>query len=88
MRAIVYISSAVISLICTLMLLRGYWRSRTKLLLWSAVCFAGLTLNNILLYIDRKVYPDVDLSLWRNLPALAGFIFLLYGLIWDTRSER
>lgn len=84
MAATVYFLSAITSLACALMLLRGYLRSRTRLLLWSSYCFVGLTLNNFLLYIDLVIVPDFDLSIWRSMVALVGLMLLVYGLIWDV----
>jgi len=40
--------------------------------------------GNIVLSIDVLVVPTMDLSMWRNPPALVGLSLLLYGLIWDT----
>lgn len=85
MATLVYALCALTSLACALLLLRGYLDSRARLLLWSGLCFAGLALNNILLLIDKRVAPAMDLSLWRSLPAVAGIALLLYGLIWETR---
>lgn len=82
--SIVYALCALTSVACALLLLRGYRRSGVRLLLWSGLCFAGLALNNILLFIDVRVVPDVDLSLWRTIPAVIGIGILLYGLIWET----
>jgi len=84
MAALVYISCALTSLACAILLLRSYWQNRVRLLLWSGLCFVGLSLNNILLYIDKSVVPEEDLSGWRNLPALIGVMLLLYGLIWES----
>jgi hypothetical protein len=70
---------------CAVLLLRGYRRSRVRLLFWSGLCFIGLALNNVLLFIDVRVVPDVDLSLWRTIPAVLGVAVLLYALIWETR---
>lgn len=84
MAETVYILSAVTSLACALMLLRGYLRNQTRLLLWSSFCFAGLTLNNVLLFIDLVIVPEMDLSVWRGMTALVGLMLLLYGLIWDV----
>jgi uncharacterized membrane protein len=81
----VYILCALTSFGCAVMLLRSYLDNRTRLLLWSALCFFGLTINNILLFIDLVIVPDVDLSLWRQLATLCGLALLLYGLIWDTQ---
>jgi hypothetical protein len=43
----------------------------------------GLALNNLLLFVDNSVGPQVDLALWRALPALGGVAALIYGLIWE-----
>ena len=83
MAETVYILSAITSLACALMLFRGFFRSHIRLLLWSSLCFVGLTLNNILLVFDLMIVPEIDLSIWRSLSALAGLALLLYGLIWD-----
>ena len=85
MATVVYALCALTSLACAVLLLRGYGASRARLLLWSGLCFAGLALNNVLLLIDKRVVPSMDLSLWRTLPALAGVALLLYGLVWETR---
>lgn len=86
--AIVYLLCALTSLACAFLLLRGYQKNRVRLLLWSGLCFMGLALNNVLLVVDRVLLPtQVDLSLIRNLPALAGVLCLLYGLIWEEPSS-
>jgi hypothetical protein len=82
---LVYALCALTSTACALLLLRGYLRSRFRLLLWSGLCFAGLALNNVILFVDKQVVPDLDLSVWRSLPAVAGIALLLYGFVWDTR---
>ena len=86
MSSIVYALCALTSLACAVLLFRGYRQSRARLLLWSALCFTGLFLNNLLLFVDLSMAPSVDLSVWRTLPALAGISLLVYGLIWDSRS--
>lgn len=85
MATLVYALCALTSLVCAALLLRGYMATRVRLLLWVGLCFAGLALNNILLFIDFRVVPEIDLSVWRTLPALAGLVILLYGLVWETR---
>lgn len=84
MAAIVYILCALTSLSCSVLLLRAYRRSGVRLLFWSGLCFLGLALNNALLFVDRRLFPETDLYLLRSLPALAGLIVLLYGLVWDS----
>lgn len=85
MATVVYTLCALTSLACAFLLLRGYARTRVRLLLWVGLCFVGLALNNVLLFIDFRVVPQLDLSLWRSLPAAAGLALLLYGLVWETR---
>jgi hypothetical protein len=86
MAAAVYILSALISLVCSVLLLRGYAGSKARLLLWGGACFACLAGHNALLFVDYIVLPDVDISIPRELTALLGISLLLYGLIWDTRE--
>lgn len=85
MTTAIYALCALTSLACAVLLLRGYRTTRVPLLLWSGLCFLGLALNNVLLFIDLRIAPDVDLSAWRTLPALVGVGFLLHGLVWKTR---
>ncbi|HSE67198.1 MAG TPA: DUF5985 family protein [Gemmatimonadales bacterium] len=82
---LVYTLCAVAALLAAVLLGRAYLRVRLRLLLWSAICFVCLTLNNLLVAVDLVVLPDTDLYLLRNLTALLGVAVLLYGLIWETR---
>lgn len=52
--------------------------------MWSAICFVGLTINNVAIFVDLIIFPDIDLRLARLLPALTGMVFLLYGFICDA----
>lgn len=84
MAEAVYLLCALTSVACTWLLLRSYASTRVRLLLWSGLCFVGLALNNVILFVDKVVTPDVDLSTWRLLPAFAGVCVLLFGLIWES----
>ena len=81
--ALVYSLCALAALSCAWLLHAAYKRRRFPLLLWSSVCFACFTATNVLVVIDLVVFPDVDLFLLRQVTALAGLAFLLYGLVWD-----
>jgi hypothetical protein len=84
-KLILFTLAVLSSLTCTLLLFRGYSERRYRLLMWSAICFAGLTVNNVFLFVDLVIYPtQVDLRAIRLLAALGGMLFLLYGFIWDT----
>lgn len=84
MDGLIYSLCALTALICSWLLLRAYRRTSYKLLLWGGVCFAGLTLNNVLLIVDKFVVPYIDLTSWRLVLALLSMTLFLYGLIWDS----
>jgi hypothetical protein len=84
LKVLLFSLAVLSSLTCTVLLLHGYVRRRIRLLMWSGICFAGLTVNNVALFFDQVIYPDVNLRLWRLVPALVGMMFLLYGFIWDA----
>lgn len=81
----VYALCAVTSIVCAALLFRGYRTRRTRLLFWASACFLGLAANNVLLFIDLILVPEIDLFLWRSAAALAGMTVLVYGLIWESR---
>lgn len=84
MAAIIYGLCALAAIACAFLLLLSYWRGRYRLLLWSGLCFAGLAFNNLLLVVDKLIFPEIDMSVWRTLVALLSMAVLLYGLIWDS----
>jgi hypothetical protein len=79
----VYVLGTLTTLICGVLLIRGYMRSRTRLLLWSAICFFGLALSNALVFTDLVLFPELDLYFWRLFTAAAAMMVLLYGLVWE-----
>lgn len=83
MAELVYILCFLTSLACCVLLVRSYLASRSRLLLWSSVCFAGLALNNGLLYVDAMV-PSFDLAIPRAAVALVAVSVLIYGIIRDV----
>jgi hypothetical protein len=84
MGDLIYSLCALAAATCAYLLLQSYRRGGYRLLLWSGLCFAGLTLNNLILVADKIIVPHMDLSLWRTSVALAAMTVLLYGLIWDA----
>ena len=80
----VYILCALTSILCAFLLIRSFVRNRVRLLLWSAICFVGLALNNILLCVDLLAMPTVDFSLLRAGVALCGMLALVIGLVWES----
>lgn len=84
MSGLIYGSCALAALLCAALLLRAYYRSGYRLLLWSGLCFVGLTFNNLLVVLDKLVFPTVKLAMPRITVALLAMLVLLYGLIWDA----
>jgi len=85
MATAVYALCAITSIACAVLLLRGYRASRLPLLFWAAICFVGIAINNVLLFIDLQIVPTADLSVWRSLPAVLGVSAFLYGLVMEVR---
>ncbi|MGC2185076.1 MAG: DUF5985 family protein [Terriglobales bacterium] len=84
MATVVYILGALISLACAVLLFRGYSRGKRRLLLWSGLCFTGLALSNLLIFVDLIVVPGQDLYLLRLATTGIAMALLLYGLIWES----
>jgi len=82
-----YLLAILTSLGCTVLLTREYLARRIRLLLWSAICFVGLTVNNLFLFVDRVLYPGIDLRPIRLGASLLGMMFLLYGFVWESESK-
>lgn len=85
---IVHSLAVLTCLACTVMLARHYTRTGVRLLLWSTLCFVGLSISNVLLFFDVIVFPtQVDLRLWRVSATFVGLVFLLYGFIWESEDN-
>ena len=85
MAETIYLLCAATSVVAAILLLRTWRRRGTRLLLWSSLCFVGLAVNNIILFVDLVVVPGVDLILLRTGTALVSVLLLLFGLIWESR---
>lgn len=83
MAEFAYAGCAVAAALCAWLLLRAYLGSRYRLLLWGGICFVGLTANNVLLLLDKVVFPATDLSLFRLSIGLVALLVFLAGLILD-----
>jgi hypothetical protein len=83
--AVIYSLCTLTAGLCAWRLLAAFARTRHQLLAWGGVCFAVLTLNNLLLVIDRVLLPEIDLFSLRLVTALIAISALLYGLIRDSR---
>jgi len=85
MEALVSTVGALVAALCAVLLLRAFAKVRTRLLLWSGLCFAGLFVANTLTFFDLHVYPvEVDLYLYRLAIAALAMMTLLFGLVMDN----
>ena len=84
MEGSVYLLCAATALACGALLLRGYRRTRTRLLLWCGLFFLALVVENSILFCDRVVFPEIDLVPTLRAVGLAGIALLVYGLIWEA----
>jgi hypothetical protein len=85
---VVFVMCALTCVFCLALLVRAYRTSRGRLVLWTAICFTGLALNNILLAINELLIPHTHIA-WRGIPAAAGLLALMYGLgAEEVRSRR
>ena len=84
LQAAIYLLCLATSGVCAALLVRQFRLSRARLLLWSALCFGLLAVNNLLLVIDVLVLPTVDLIALRQLASFSAVAVLLFGFIWDA----
>ncbi|HET7530370.1 MAG TPA: DUF5985 family protein [Mycobacteriales bacterium] len=85
MAATVYLLCAVTSVVCAVLLVRSWFASPVRLLMWVALGFIGLAVNNVVLFTDRVLTPGTDLHVIRDVSGLAAVAILLFGLIWESR---
>jgi hypothetical protein len=84
--AAVYILCLLTSGACAYLLARNYRRTGTRLLMWSALCFFLLAVNNGVVFLDAVVLPEIDLAVPRLALSLAAVSVLLFGFIWDLEQ--
>jgi hypothetical protein len=84
MQFVVNILGSLTVGLCAVLLLIAYSRVKQRLLLWSGLCFGGLTLSNALVVVDLAVVPEFSIYLWRLGVAALSLLLLLYGLIFES----
>jgi Family of unknown function (DUF5985) len=84
MAELVYSLCAATSILCFVLLLRSYLRTKLRLLLWSSAAFLAFAATNVLLFVDLVLMPGLDLSLLRTAVTVLGVALLLYGLITES----
>lgn len=82
----VYVLCFLTSSACAFLLARNYRRTGTRLLMWSALCFGLLGLNNLVVIFDLLILPDVNFKETRLAFSLAAVSVLLFGFVWDLEE--
>jgi len=85
MAEVVYVLCVLTSILCAALLARSFRANRSRLLLWSMLCFIGLAIHNLLMLLDLVVLPEVDLRLLRSISGLVAMALLVSGLVWESR---
>lgn len=80
----VYVLCLLTSAVCAFLLVRAYMRTRAKLLLWSAISFVLLSVNNFFVVADMILFPDWNMLVLRYVAALGAIAVLIYGFIWEA----
>jgi Family of unknown function (DUF5985) len=80
--SLIYLLCVATSLLCAYLLARAYRIGRTRVLIWSALCFALLAVNNLILAVDNLLLPAIDLNILQLTTAVVAVAVLLYGFIW------
>lgn len=88
MATAVYALCGLTAIACVALLLRSYAASREPLLLGASLCFAGLAINNIVLFVDKVVVTDTSLATWRTVPQFAGLAAFALTLVWQSAGTR
>ena len=87
MASLIYALCALTALVCASLLLHTYRLRRIDFLFWSGLFFVIQACNNVLLIIDKVVFPDVEMAVYRYAIALIAIGVLLYGLILRTEID-
>ena len=82
--AVVYVLCVATSVTCAVLLARTYARTRSRLLLWTALSFGLLAVNNLFLVLDMLVLRQIDFQPVRAVTLIGALLVLLYGFIWEA----
>ena len=83
MAELIYGLCTILSLTIAAMLWRQHRRVPSRMIYWTALCFSGLALSNLLLVLDKLVMPEIDLRVLRHSVSLLSIGMLLFGLVYE-----
>jgi dolichyl-phosphate-mannose--protein O-mannosyl transferase len=83
--ALVYMFCFITCAVCAGLLVRSWFKTRTRLILWIAISFVFLAVNNFFLFADTTLTPpDTDLRPLRVISGVLAVSVLIFGLIWEA----
>jgi hypothetical protein len=82
--SLVYALCLAASVLCAVLLLQQWRKTRLKLLFWTALGFVALAANNLFLVGDLVMFPSAYLWPLRLAASAAAVAILLYGFIWEA----
>lgn len=84
MPGLIYIICGLTSLGSAWLLGRGALKRHDGLMFWSSLCFFGMGVNNLLLYLNFIIFPEVELLIVARIAMVFSVLVLNFGLIWHT----
>jgi hypothetical protein len=79
---VVFALCAATSLLCAVLLLRGWTQTRVRLLLACSACFFGMAASHVLRFVERWYALESDsFAAVVHTPTLVGILVLLWGLV-------
>lgn len=82
----VYLLCFLTSVACAWLLGRAYYKTSTRMLFWSCLCFVLLACNNLVVIVDLVFFPEIDLQPLRLCLSLGAVAVLSFGFIWNLQE--
>ena len=86
MAIVAYTLCTITALSCAYLLMKAYWASASRLIMWCGLCFCGLTISNALILVDLLLITNGDLYDLRIATTLLSVSLLVFGLVWESRA--
>jgi hypothetical protein len=84
LKVSIYVLCLLTATGCFLLLVRGFFRSRTRLLLWTGVCFGFLALHSLAVVVELVFLPGANLQLLRHGASLLAASTLAFSVVWEA----
>ncbi len=82
--ALVYLLCLVTCVLCAGLLVRAWLKTRIRLMMWTATGFVFLAFNNLFLFCDVVLFPNIDFSIPRFTASLLAVATMIVGFIWEA----